>query len=78
VDNLLTLMIAGHTTTAAAMMWSVMFLHENRETQNVLRVGCCSYSSETMDPNPIKDFFIILCCKYHFGANWKGQPLVSF
>ncbi|KAG5062235.1 hypothetical protein JHK85_003418 [Glycine max] len=37
VDNLLTLMIAGHTTTAAAMMWSVMFLHENRETQNVLR-----------------------------------------
>lgn len=38
MDNLLTLIIAGQTTTAAAMMWSVKFLDENREVQNRLRV----------------------------------------
>lgn len=38
MDNLLTLIIAGQTTTAAAMMWSVKFLDENREAQNRLRV----------------------------------------
>ncbi|KAG4939252.1 hypothetical protein JHK82_044977 [Glycine max] len=37
MDNLLTLIIAGQTTTAAAMMWSVKFLHDNRETQDILR-----------------------------------------
>ncbi|GFY80355.1 hypothetical protein Acr_01g0001640 [Actinidia rufa] len=37
MDNLLTLIIAGQTTTAAAMMWSVKFLDENREVQDRLR-----------------------------------------
>ncbi|KAK9285006.1 hypothetical protein L1049_024188 [Liquidambar formosana] len=37
MDNLLTLIIAGQTTTAAAMMWSVKFLDENREAQDMLR-----------------------------------------
>ncbi|XP_059643789.1 abscisic acid 8'-hydroxylase 3 isoform X2 [Cornus florida] len=36
-DNLLTLIIAGYTTTAAAMMWSVKFLDENKEAQHKLR-----------------------------------------
>lgn len=43
-DNLLTLIIAGQTTTAAAMMWSVKFLDENREAQDKLRV------SKTLEP----------------------------
>lgn len=38
MDNLLTLIIAGQTTTAAAMMWSVKFLDDNREAQHRLRV----------------------------------------
>lgn len=38
LDNLLTLIIAGQTTTAAAMMWSVKFLGDNREAQDRLRV----------------------------------------
>lgn len=38
MDNLLTLIIAGQTTTAAAMMWSIKFLDENREAQERLRV----------------------------------------
>lgn len=38
MDNLLTLIIAGQTTTAAAMMWSVKFLNDNREVQDMLRV----------------------------------------
>ncbi|KAA8531910.1 hypothetical protein F0562_006374 [Nyssa sinensis] len=37
MDNLLTLIIAGQTTTAAAMMWSVKFLDENKEVQHRLR-----------------------------------------
>ncbi|KAG7034125.1 Abscisic acid 8'-hydroxylase 3, partial [Cucurbita argyrosperma subsp. argyrosperma] len=37
MDNLLTLIIASQTTTAAAMMWSVKFLDENREAQERLR-----------------------------------------
>ncbi|KAI5319616.1 hypothetical protein L3X38_039324 [Prunus dulcis] len=37
MDNLLTLIIAGQTTTSAAMMWSVKFLDENREAQERLR-----------------------------------------
>ncbi|XP_004509304.1 abscisic acid 8'-hydroxylase 3-like [Cicer arietinum] len=37
MDNLLTLIIAGQTTTAAAMMWSVKFLHDNRDEQDILR-----------------------------------------
>ncbi|XP_027346726.1 abscisic acid 8'-hydroxylase 1-like [Abrus precatorius] len=37
MDNLLTLIIAGQTTTAAAMMWSVKFLNDNREAQDTLR-----------------------------------------
>jgi len=39
MDNLLTLIIAGQTTTAAAMMWSVKFLHEHGEVQDRLRVS---------------------------------------
>ncbi|MFS8016541.1 putative (+)-abscisic acid 8'-hydroxylase [Helianthus anomalus] len=39
MDNMLTLIIAGQTTTAAAMMWSVKFLDENKEAQNMLRVS---------------------------------------
>nr|KYP43762.1 Cytochrome P450 716B1 family [Cajanus cajan] len=37
MDNLLTLIIAGQTTTAAAMMWSVKFLYDNREAEDILR-----------------------------------------
>ncbi|CAN4080114.1 unnamed protein product [Withania somnifera] len=37
MDNLLTLIIAGQTTTAAAMMWIVKFLDEHREAQHTLR-----------------------------------------
>ncbi|PON71460.1 Cytochrome P450, E-class, group I [Parasponia andersonii] len=37
MDNLLTMIISGETTTAAAMMWSVKFLDENREVQDKLR-----------------------------------------
>lgn len=54
MDNLLTLIIAGQTTTAAAMMWSVKFLHDNREAQDILRVRCSTYSSQTKDPNSTK------------------------
>lgn len=43
MDNLLTLIIAGQTTTAAAMMWSVKFLDENREAQDKLRVRINSH-----------------------------------
>ena len=39
MDNLLTLIVAGQTTTAAAMMWSVKFLNENKEVQDRLRVS---------------------------------------
>lgn len=37
MDNLLTLIIAGQTTNAAAMMWSVKFLDENPAVQDRLR-----------------------------------------
>ncbi|KAM5576087.1 abscisic acid 8'-hydroxylase 3 [Rosa sericea] len=37
MDNLLTLIIAGQTTSAAAIMWSVKFLDENKEAQDRLR-----------------------------------------
>lgn len=39
MDNLLTLIIAGQTTTAAAIMWSVKFLDENKAAQDRLRVS---------------------------------------
>ncbi|PON99597.1 Cytochrome P [Trema orientale] len=39
MDNLLTMIISGETTTAAAMMSSVKFLDENREVQDKLRVS---------------------------------------
>ncbi|KAK6237423.1 hypothetical protein QUC31_002892 [Theobroma cacao] len=38
IDNLITLLIAGKTTTASAIMWCVKFLDENREVQYRLRV----------------------------------------
>ncbi|WCJ24981.1 cytochrome P450 family 722 subfamily A polypeptide 1 [Euphorbia peplus] len=37
MDNLLTLIIAGQTTTAAAIMWSVKFLYDNKQAQDQLR-----------------------------------------
>ncbi|EOX91008.1 Cytochrome P450, putative [Theobroma cacao] len=37
IDNLITLLIAGKTTTASAIMWCVKFLDENREVQYRLR-----------------------------------------
>ncbi|KAL3527135.1 hypothetical protein ACH5RR_011791 [Cinchona calisaya] len=37
MDNLLTLIIAGQTTTAAAMMWCVKFLDDHQEVQDRLR-----------------------------------------
>ncbi|KAD7117631.1 hypothetical protein E3N88_04899 [Mikania micrantha] len=37
MDNMLTLIIAGQTTTAAAIMWSVKFLDDNKDVQNKLR-----------------------------------------
>lgn len=39
MDNMLTMIMSGQTTTAAAMMWSVKFLDENREAQDKLRVS---------------------------------------
>ncbi|KAK1422969.1 hypothetical protein QVD17_18261 [Tagetes erecta] len=37
MDNLLTFILAGQSTTAAAMMWAVKFLDENQDVQNKLR-----------------------------------------
>ncbi|KAI3665439.1 hypothetical protein L6452_44066 [Arctium lappa] len=37
MDNMLTLILGGQSTTAAAMMWSVKFLDENKQAQNMLR-----------------------------------------
>ncbi|KAL7152908.1 hypothetical protein ABFS83_04G129600 [Erythranthe nasuta] len=37
LDNLLTLIIAGQSTTAAAIMWCVKFLDENKHVQHTLR-----------------------------------------
>lgn len=53
MDNLLTLIIAGQTTTAAAIMWSVKFLDENREAQERLRVRIrCIWSFDHVCINP--------------------------
>lgn len=38
MDNLLTMIIAGQSTTAAAIMWCVKFLDENEQVQDRLRV----------------------------------------
>ncbi|XWS45458.1 hypothetical protein CRYUN_Cryun15aG0138300 [Craigia yunnanensis] len=43
IDNLITLLIAGESTTAAAIMWCVKFLAENREAQDRLRVRLLSH-----------------------------------
>eukprot|EP01018_Ginkgo_biloba_P035716 Gb_30274 [translate_table: standard] len=37
-DNILTLIIAGYTTTATAMMWAVKYLDENPDVQEKLRM----------------------------------------
>ncbi|XP_073286728.1 3beta,22alpha-dihydroxysteroid 3-dehydrogenase [Primulina huaijiensis] len=37
MDNLLTMIIAGQSTTAAAIMWCVKFLDENKQVQDRLR-----------------------------------------
>ncbi|XWS45462.1 hypothetical protein CRYUN_Cryun15aG0138700 [Craigia yunnanensis] len=37
IDNLITLILAGQTTTASAMMWCVKFLDENKEVLDRLR-----------------------------------------
>ncbi|XP_031253886.1 abscisic acid 8'-hydroxylase 3-like isoform X1 [Pistacia vera] len=49
LDNLLTLIIAGQTTTAAAMMWSVKYLDDNREVQDRLREEQLSISKSKSD-----------------------------
>ncbi|KAF2312330.1 hypothetical protein GH714_034275 [Hevea brasiliensis] len=49
MDNLLTLIIAGQTTTAAAMMWSVKYLDENREAQHTLREEQLSIAKNKLD-----------------------------
>lgn len=38
IDNLITLLIAGKSTTASAIMWCVKFLDDNREALHRLRV----------------------------------------
>ncbi|KAG8377459.1 hypothetical protein BUALT_Bualt08G0035200 [Buddleja alternifolia] len=38
MDNLLTTMLSGQSTTATAMMWSVKFLSDNQHVQDKLRV----------------------------------------
>lgn len=38
MDNLLTLLVSGQVSSAAAMMWSVKFLDENSEVLDKLRV----------------------------------------
>lgn len=38
IDNLITLILAGQTTTASAMMWCVKFLSENKDALDKLRV----------------------------------------
>lgn len=38
MDNLLTMMLSGQNTTAAAMMWSVKFLSDHKDVQDKLRV----------------------------------------
>ncbi|KAJ9564514.1 hypothetical protein OSB04_000480 [Centaurea solstitialis] len=37
MDNILTLILGGQSTTAAAMMWSVKFLDDNKQAQSMLR-----------------------------------------
>lgn len=54
MDNSLTLIMAGQDPTAAAMMWSVKYLDENRETQERLRVRL-SYTIHTSPPNFSKE-----------------------
>ncbi|KAF2290789.1 hypothetical protein P3X46_029250 [Hevea brasiliensis] len=49
MDNLLTLIIAAQTTTAAAMMWSVKFLDENRDAQDRLREEQLSIAKNKLD-----------------------------
>ncbi|KAL5754586.1 hypothetical protein ACOSP7_022806 [Xanthoceras sorbifolium] len=53
MDNLLTLIIAGHSTTAAAMMWCVKFLDENREVQDRLREEQLSVTKNKSDEIPL-------------------------
>ena len=43
IDNLITLLIAGKSTTATAIMWCVKFLDENKEAQDRLRVRLLSH-----------------------------------
>ncbi|KAK1588263.1 hypothetical protein Q3G72_021452 [Acer saccharum] len=49
MDNLLTLIIAGQSTTAAAMMWCVKFLDENRDVQDRLREEQLSITKNKSD-----------------------------
>ncbi|KAL6145072.1 hypothetical protein ACLB2K_055760 [Fragaria x ananassa] len=37
MDNLMTLLISGQATTSATQMWSVKFLDENQQVQDILR-----------------------------------------
>lgn len=38
MDNLIVLMLSGQVSSAATMMWSVKFLHDNKDAQDILRV----------------------------------------
>lgn len=53
MDNLLTTMLSGQSTTATAMMWSVKFISDNKPVQDKLRVT-------------IIYLFIIFTYKIHF------------
>ncbi|KAF3441006.1 hypothetical protein FNV43_RR19292 [Rhamnella rubrinervis] len=63
MDNLLTLIIAGQTTTAAAMMWSVKFLDGNRQAQDRLREEQLSIArkKESGDPVTLEDITKMSC-----------------
>lgn len=69
MDNLLTLIIAGQTTTAAAMMWSVKFLDENREAQEKLRVSTTfvfAWENYIFSLQPLSFFLIIFITSVTF------------
>jgi len=40
-DNVLTLLVAGHDTTTAALTWLIKFLEENQNVLEQLRVSAC-------------------------------------
>ncbi|XP_057420711.1 abscisic acid 8'-hydroxylase 3-like isoform X2 [Lotus japonicus] len=53
IDNMLTFIFSGQSTTATAMMWSVKFLHENKEVQDILREEQLSLSKMKPEGAPL-------------------------